>query len=365
MRPRVEFGSFVTTPTTLWRKPTKGFAPSYRVTRAAHAALRGVERADKELETRHADEALSRRLLDEALSRNAYGTASIEGNPLTLTDVESLLAAAPAASAVDAPDEREILNYAAFVRALDATPAPRTTADLRRLHKDLFAGVLKETGRFKTRPNFVGRRATREVVFVPTMPGDVERELDAALQWLHEADEHPLVRACVFFHEFQSIHPFADGNGRLGRALTTLLLWHEGYRGVRYAPIDHALHEDKERYYAKLDEARVGGWDLTPWIGYMAEILRVSFDSAVQRFLFREELPVTLKERQVRIAEWFARLDRGTRGRRVKLNDIHAAFAHVPRRTLQLDLATLADARVITAEGERKGRTYRFAARLR
>jgi Fic family protein len=357
----IDFGPFRTTDRTIWRLRAPSFAPKYRLTRRVHDALDAVARADQDLQRFTADDALAYRMMREALTRNAYGTASIEGNPLTLQDVESLLAASPTPDRVAMPDEREILNYAAFVRRLDATPVPRTTADVLALHATLFEGVIEGRGQLKARPNFIGRRETREVIYVATPPEHVEAELDAALAWLHEAEEHPLVKAIVFFHEFQSIHPFADGNGRLGRALTTLLLWQAGYRGVRYAFVDFAFNEDRDAYYARLDDARRGEWDLTPWLEYMALVLRRTFEGAVQRFLFRDGLPENLNERQARVAEWFARIDQENRGRRVKFNDVHAAFPQVPRRTLQLDLATLSERGVLHREGERKGTTYAFA----
>lgn len=357
----IDFGPFQPHKGTLWRPARKDFAPHYALPRRVHEALEAVARADQDLAGFDGDDALAHRMLREALSRNAYGTASIEGNPLTLQEVESLLAVSPTPDRVTEPDEREILNHAALLRRLDEVPVPRTCDEVCALHAQLFEGVLEERGTFKRRPNFIGRRHTREVVYVATPPELVEQELRAALDWLHDAPEHPLVRAIVFFHEFQSIHPFADGNGRLGRALTTLVLWHAGYRGVRYAFIDYAFNEDRDAYYEKLDEARARDWDLTPWVEYMAGILERTFRAAVQRFLFHDGLPEDLNDRQARVAQWLARLDHEKPGRRVKFNDVHAAFPHVARRTIQFDLARLVERGVFSREGERKGTTYGFA----
>ena len=252
----IHFGPFRPTPATIWRPLTEGFAPRYAVPLRTHEDVEAVARADQDLARFEVSDGEAHRILRDALTRNAYGTASIEGNPLTLAEVESLLAVGPTPERALVPDEQEILAYAALVRDLDRVPVPRTTAEVAALHARLFAGIVPDAGRFKARPNFIGRRGTREVVYVATPPDRVEAELQAALDWLHAAPEHALVRAVVFFHEFQSIHPFTDGNGRLGRALTTIFLWHAGYRGVRYAHVDYAFNEDRETYYAKLDEAR-------------------------------------------------------------------------------------------------------------
>jgi cell filamentation protein, protein adenylyltransferase len=360
---RIDFGAYRTTSDTLWRPARRVFQPKYQVAAPVQDGLRAIERADQDLRRFEADEGTAHRLLRDALTRNAFGTASIEGNPLTLAEVDSLLAQGPTPDRAMVPDEREILNYADFVRGLDATPFPRDAEGVRRLHAKLFAGVLPRPGRFKTRPNFIGQRARREVMFVPTMPERVERELEEVLSWSREAVEHPIVRAAVLFHEFQSIHPFDDGNGRLGRALTTLFLWHQGYPGVRYALVDYAFNQDRETYYDMLDEPRRRAWDYSPWLAYMVGVLCASFEDAVERFLFRGALPEGLNDRQARIAAWIARLDRGNRGRKLKLNDVHAAFPEIPGRTLTHDLRRLVDAGLLRREGERKAATYTFVNR--
>ena len=353
------FGPFRVTRDTLVRPPREGpFEPRYEVPQEVHDDLRAVERADQELRRFRPDAARARRLLEEALTRNAYGTASIEGNPLTLEEVESLLVRGPTPDALARPDEREILNYAAFVERLAARQPPRAAEDVRALHAELFEGVLHDAGRFKAQPNFVGRRPQMEVVYVPTPPERVEAELEEALAWARGAAEHPLVRVMVLFHEVQGIHPFRDGNGRVGRALATLQLHHAGYEGVRYALVDYRFNADREGYYGALAEVERLGWDFTPWVRYMARVLRGTFEDAVRRFLFHERLPDGLHERQARVAEWVARLPPGTR---VKFNDVHAAFPAVAVRTLKRDLATLRDAGVLAMEGERKGAAWRLA----
>lgn len=358
MLPDPRFGRFRVTRRTVFRPPRDVFEPRFDVDQEVHEALRAIERADQELRRFRPDTLHARRLLEDALARNAYGTASIEGNPLTLDEVESLLVRGPTPDARVHPDEREILNYAAFIERLPGRTPPAGPDDVRGLHAELFEHVLPDAGRFKDALNFIGKRPEREVVYVPTPPERVEVELDNALAWLHEAPEHPLVRAMVFFHELQGIHPFRDGNGRIGRAITTLLLHAAGYEGVRYALVDYRFNADRDAYYATLAEVERNGWDYTPWVRYMANVLRATFEGAVHTFLFREGLPEDLRERQVRVAEWFARLPAD---QPVKFNDVHAAFPTVAVRTLKRDLATLRDAGVLIMEGARKGAVYRLA----
>lgn len=352
------FGPYRVTAGTLRRPDRAPWPPRYAVTAQVHECLRQIERHDHELARTRLDAVEVRRLAERALVRNAWGTASIEGNPLTLHEVESLLARQPTPDAQTLPEEREILNTAAFLERLEDEPLPRRARDVLRLHARLFDGVLPDAGEFKRVANFVGRKADKLVVYVPTPPERVEAELDAALAWVHEAPEHPLVRAMVFFHEFQAIHPFRDGNGRAGRALHALLLHHGGYRGARMATVDAAFNEDRDGYYGALAAAEVE-WDRTPWLAYMAHVTRDAYGEAVQRLLFAEGLPKELNERQILVAEWFARV---ARGRRVKFADVHAAFPTVPARTLKRDLAALREAGVVRMEGARKAAAYELRA---
>jgi Fic family protein len=356
----VQFGRYRATPATVWRPPRPTFNPQYRLSDAVFNDLRAVERADHELRRHILDGRTHRRLLHEALTRNAFGTASIEGNPLTLEEVESLLAREPTRHDPKEPDEREILNYARLMEDLPRRRPPRDAEGILDLHAELFRGVLRDAGTFKTRPNFIGRRPQYEVTFVPAMPERVRPELENALNWNREAAEHPLVRAIVFFHEFQSIHPFRDGNGRAGRALATLQLFHGGYTGIRYALVDYEFNADRDGYYGALAHVERTGFDYTPWIAYMASVLRRTFEGAAARMRFREGLPPTLNDRQVELAEWFARLARERPQRQVKFNDVHATFPAVAERTLKRDLAVLRDVGLLDMQGERKGARYRL-----
>lgn len=355
------FGPYRVTADTVKRPPILRFKPRYRVPAAVHDNVRRVERADQELRQMVLAPIEARRLLEDALTRNAYGTASIEGNPLSLEDVQSLLAQGPTPESLAKPEEREILNYAAFIDDLPSRKPPTTVKDVLALHAGLFRGVLPDAGRLKQRQNFIATRPTLKVTYIPAAPHRVVPELQNALDWLHNADENPLIRAIVFFHEFESIHPFRDGNGRAGRALTTQILHHFGYPGVRYALVDFEFNKDREPYYENLSLVERNGFDYSTWIAYMADVLRRTFEGAVERFRFRQAMPTALNGRQRDLASWFWRLNSGARERRVKFHDVHAAHPTIPERTLKRDLATLRDAGILESEGERKATTYRLS----
>ncbi len=344
------------TPETARRNP-KGFQPRFKQSQRLLDQARRIERLDQDLHHYEATSEAAHRLLRRALARNAYGTASIEGNPLTLQDVESLLEAAPGALDPE-PDEREILNWASFMKEL-AGPFPRTVDDVCHLHARLFEGVLKQRGRIKHTQNFIGSSRTKVVIFIPSPPRSTTKELQAALDWLHEAPLPPIFRAALFFHEFQGIHPFPDGNGRTGRALFTWFLHAQGYKGIRYAQVDYTFNADRDPYYRNLSLVERNGYDYTPWVGYLFTVLGQTYYDAVRRFHIQRDHP-NLTERQHALVEWFVRIQSWNKARRVKFSDVHAAIPHIPERSVQRDLATLVEVGVLEREGVRRGTKYRL-----
>lgn len=337
------------------RAPSEDFRPRYSLDAELHERLRRIERLDHDLALLQAgDEAHA--MLRAALSYNAYGTASIEGSPLTLDEVESVLARGPTPDAMRTPDEREILNWAAFMENLRDQAVPRSVEDLEAMHARLFQGVLTRArglGRLKDRPNYVGRR-DGTVIYVPTPPERAARELQAALDWYHAAPDPPLVKAWLFHVEFEAIHPFLDGNGRLGRALMTLMLHHAGYPGVRHALVDYSINADREAYYGALQDAQREPADLTPWLRYLSGVFEAAYSDAVARLTVGRD--ADLNPRQAQLAAWLLRVCRG--GRRVAFGDVHAAFPQVNRRTLQEDLRRLVGAGFLDLQGVRRGATY-------
>lgn len=357
----IDFGPFQVTDHTVERPIRETFEPCYDTPEDVWEDLRAIERADQELAGVLLDHHEARRMVEEALTRNAYGTASIEGNPLTLEDVKKLFERGDIEEARQRPEEREILNHVHLMQALPERNAPKTVDDLTHLHRDLFAGVIEDAGQLKQDANFIGERPSYEVRFIPARPDRVQPELENALVWFQEADEHPLLKAQVFFHELQSIHPFRDGNGRVGRAVTTLQLHDLGYEGVRYALVDYEFNEDRDGYYGALTAVERQGFDYTPWVTYMSRILRLTFEGALERLHFREGLPETLNERQERAALWFARIDREEPGRRVRFADVHKAFPQIAQRTLKRDLKRLREHDVIAMEGAGRGTRYHLS----
>ena len=214
-------------------------------------------------------------LQKDTRARNTHSSTAIEGNPLTLEEVraleEGITVGAPARA------RREVLNYFAALRHVEkhATRKRLTHEDIFRLHAIIAGEAMDqgEPGRYRTMRVRVGQ-------FVPPPPEDVSGLMFELLQWWNaEAPGiSPVLSSAIVHHRFETIHPFADGNGRTGRALALWELYRRGFDTHHIFSVDEFYWEDRPRYYAALDAVRREGEDLSGWLEYAAEGLQLTLE---------------------------------------------------------------------------------------
>ena len=211
----------------------------------------------------------------------------IEGSKMTDAEVAELLSRLQT-QAFRSRDEEEVAGYAYVMELVFSHNAdmPLTEGILLQLHRDLLRHSAKDErhrGGYKTLPNHVAAFDAdgREIgiVFATTSPFDTVREMEALLAWHRrvETEEllHPLLRIGVFIVHFLAIHPFQDGNGRLSRILTTLLLLRSGYSYVPYASLEAIVEQNKETYYLALRRTQTTLRQETPdWESWLHFFLR-------------------------------------------------------------------------------------------
>ena len=218
----------------------------------------------------------------------------IEGSRLSDRDVEHLLSNL-AIRKFETRDEQEVAGYA---RAMEVvfTSWQHIRFDenhLKQLHQILLAHSDKDErhrGHYKTSSNTVAafdeNGAQIGIVFETATPFDTPRRMAELVAWVREEREkallHPLLVIAVFVVVFLEIHPFQDGNGRISRVLTTLLLLQAGYAHVPYSSLESVIEANKESYYLALRQTqrtlRADAPDWTPWLVFflrsMAEQVR-------------------------------------------------------------------------------------------
>lgn len=220
-------------------------------------------------------------LQKDSRARNAHSSTAIEGNPLTLEEVRALEAdpsVIPAASRA----RREVLNYFAALRHIEKNAGKKklTHDDLFRLHAIMAGQVMDqgEAGAYRKIRVRVGPH-------VPPAPGEVSGLMFELLEWWNKdaVALSPVLSSAILHYRFEDIHPFADGNGRTGRALALWELYRRGFDSNHIFSVDEFFWEDRPRYYAALQEVRVNGGDLTSWLEYNAEGLQQTMERVWQR----------------------------------------------------------------------------------
>jgi Fic family protein len=172
---------------------------------------------------------------------------------------------------------REVLNYFAALRHVEKQAGKKrvTHEDLFRLHAIIAGEVMDqgEAGRYRTMRVRVGP-------FVPPPPEDVSGLMFELLEWWNKEAPgmSPVLSSAIVHHRFETIHPFADGNGRTGRALALWELYRRGFDSHHLFAVDEFYWEDRPRYYAALDAVRREGDDLTSWLEYCAEGLQQTLE---------------------------------------------------------------------------------------
>jgi len=207
--------------------------------------------------------------------RTIQASLAIENNTLSIEQVTAVLAGQ---RVLGLPREiQEVRNaFATYESMPDWQPGSR--ADLLRAHELLMHGLIDDCGRF--RQAGVGIYRGEQLVHMAPPPSRVAHLMDDLLAWLGASDWHPLIISCVFHYEFEFIHPFADGSGRMGRLWQTLIL--SQWRPVlAYLPVEAVIREQQDAYYAALSAADQLA-EATPFVEFMLQALSVALAEAAR-----------------------------------------------------------------------------------
>lgn len=291
----------------------------------------------------------------------------IEGSTLTNREVEQLLSNL-AMSQLKARDEQEVYGYYEVLElVLESHEAiDLTRNNIHHLHKTLLQASHKDEyhrGNYKRITNKVVARypgGSEKVIFNTTAPGSVEDEMNAAIAWtnhhLKSQTYHPLIVIATFVYEFLSIHPYQDGNGRLSRLLTTLLLLRSGYDFMHYASMETEIEKKKKAYYRVLMEGQKDRYtdreNISSWIKYFLAMLHEAIDILEARFEDIKNTKSYLTGRQSRILE-FIRANEP-----VKISDISAAESGEKIHSLRKDVVYLKMENLIRQVGKGRATVY-------
>ena len=207
--------------------------------------------------------------------RTIYGSLAIEQNTLSLEQVTAVLNG----KHVLAPpkDIAEVKNAYEIYERLDELD-PYSVDDLLTAHAIMTRGLIEESGMFRTRPVGVVD-SEGHVLHFGTLPQYVPDLVMELLEWAKISEVHMLIRSCVFHYELELIHPFADGNGRVGRLWHTLLLskWNPAFA---WLPVESIIHNRQQEYYAAINASNDAG-ESTVFIEFMMSAIKASLMEAI------------------------------------------------------------------------------------
>ena len=243
-------------------------------------------------------------LQKDTRTRNVHASTAIEGNPLTLEQVRALEEGREIV-ATDVRSRREVLNYFAGLRYVEKHAAKKLIRheDLFELHRILADEVMDQgtAGTYRTIAVRVGHH-------FPPAAADVSGLMFELLEWWNKDSTvlSPVLSSAILHYRFEYIHPFADGNGRTGRALALWELYRRGFDSHHIFSVDEYYWEDRPGYYAALDAVRKEGEDLTGWLEYCGEGVRLTLEKAwlrVQALRVTSPDKLVLRPRQERLLQ--------------------------------------------------------------
>ncbi|MCC6543963.1 MAG: Fic family protein [Nitrospirae bacterium] len=297
----------------------------------------------------------------ETAARLAHSTTAIEGNPLTLPEVAAI--ARGEETGATTTDKQEILNALAAMHWIwgRKSGALIRESDLLHLHRLLTRKILSDdkSGHYKTRPNrIVNHRGI--AVYSPPPPDKAKPLTLELLEWINSTGSealHPIIAGAIAHHRLVSIHPFADGNGRISRALAIWLFYSGGFDTHHLFALDEFFEQDRQRYYQKIQQARDLDDDLGYWLEYVAEGVIRTLQKVKERIIglsISVQAPhMVLTKRQEDILRFLR--DKG----RVKSPDIEKAFSLTRARIGQI-IKPLTDSGLVIREGQTRATTYRL-----
>ena len=306
-----------------------------------------------------------------AIIESIGSSTRIEGSKLTDREVERLLSNL-AIQSFDTRDEQEVAGYAELMDMVFSAwqDIPFNENHIKQLHQILLRHSEKDArhrGQYKTHSNSVAafdENGTQiGIVFATATPFDTPRLMAELASWVHDEREkgpaseklHPLLIIAIFVVVFLEIHPFQDGNGRLSRVLTTLLLIQAGYAYVPYSSLESVIELNKEAYYLALRQTqgtiRTEAPDWQPWLVFFLRSLAEQVRRLEKKIEHEKIVLAVLPELSLRIVE-FAR----EHGRVTMMDAIKLTGAS--RNTLKQHFRNLTERNYLEQHGSGRGVWY-------
>lgn len=331
------------------------FKPNYRISEYFLACIEKITALQTAISKSHIRLPAMLQIQKETFNRNVHSSTWIEGNQLSLQQVADLYERKDVRA--DDRQKKEVENYINALRwVLDHADKQINERDLLRLHRLITQDLVDEgkCGKYRKVQNYVvdGRKT---VIYRPPIASEVPRLMRELLEWVtHGKEMNAVIASAVFHHQFVTIHPFTDGNGRIARVVSLGILYQRKYDPAHIIALDEYFANDREKYYMKIRQARELDYDLTYWLDYIAQGVLESLEDAMRRIYQLAISPkkdISLSDKQESLIN-FIKQKAGCSSK-----DIGTALKVNRARVNQL-IAPLVKAGIIRMEG--KARTTKY-----
>ncbi len=342
------------------------YSPKYSITNKILKDIGTVEACREIITNAPLVPAWEAKFREEAIIRTVHYGTHLEGNNLNFTEAARVLQGQNVVA--KDRDIQEVLNYRNVLKYISDFSGVENIDDrvLKHLHKLVVEKILNENqcGQFRSAQVVLRNSQTGEVSFKPPPAVEVPFLVEDFFLWVNDKktrDIHPVLQAGITHYELVRIHPFVDGNGRVSRAIATLLLFLQGYDIKKFVSLEEHYDKDAAGYYQALQSVEIHG-ELTIWLEYFTEGLAIELSRIKEKvqslsvdLKIKEHLggvQVALNERQIKILEYIQNTGY------IQSQIFREMFMEYSDDTILRDLKSLIEKGVIKKEGSTKSARY-------
>jgi len=320
--------------------------PKYKLTAEISHLLEEIEFCKSVIASTDLPIKIEQNLRRQSVLKSSLYSAKIEGNELLMKDLSSM-------SSKDL-EKVEVFNILKAINHISNEQSSKTNLKtFLDIHKILLSGLSNDFGHFRTEMNAIFD-ASGSVVYLPPPPNLVKPLLEDLIEYIDSSSEKIIpIKACIAHYIFEKIHPFIDGNGRVGRILIQKILYQHDYWMKGLLSIEEYLNENRQNYYMALEESES---DISAYVTFMLKALASTSKKAKDLILIKSKyhdetdnlLPRRMEILNIIKDHQF-----------VSFDTIRRRFDGINERTLRYDLKKLQDENFITKLGVTKGVYYR------
>jgi len=346
------------------------YSPKFTITNKILKNIGSIEAAKEVIDHAPLLPYYEKQFRNEALVRTVHYGTHIEGNELNLDQAEKVLAGEDVVARDR--DIQEVMNYRKVIAFIEETENVKLVDEdlIKKIHTITVHKLLplERIGKYRKTQVVVKNSQSGEVSFRPPPAAAIQANIHDLMLFVNsiaEQDIHPILKSGVVHYELVRIHPFIDGNGRVGRAFSTLILFLAGYDIRKFFSLEEYFDSKASEYYAALQSVEKQNGDLTFWLEYFTQGLaielakikdkveKISVDGKLKAKLGGK--PLLLSDRQLKLIEYIQKTGY------LQNRAFESLFPFVSEDTILNELKPLLKNGIIKKQGSTKGAKYIMA----